>query len=161
MQVLFQAPSFHYEELPIFHREELRKLNHFAVYCQESKKKVLSVDYTSEDEEYEYVAETTVKEQVNALASRCHTNNVFATLLVNGKQEKFQLDSAPSVNIMSDETVIKLCGQDWLSDLEETPVTLVMYNQSEVKPLAWARSDSKSSTPRTIRKTASSSSCSW
>ncbi|XP_022789002.1 uncharacterized protein LOC111328763 [Stylophora pistillata] len=28
------------------------KLNHFAVCCQESRKKVLSVDYTSEDEEY-------------------------------------------------------------------------------------------------------------
>ena len=26
------------------------KLNHFAVCCQESKKKVLSVDYTSDDE---------------------------------------------------------------------------------------------------------------
>ena len=29
------------------------KANHFAVCCQESKKKVLSVDYTFEDEEYE------------------------------------------------------------------------------------------------------------
>ena len=36
---------------------------------------------------------------------------------------------------MTDDTVLKLCGQDSLSELEETPVTLVMYNQSEVKPL--------------------------
>ena len=80
--------------------------------CQESKKKVLSVDYTSEDEEYKYVAEIEVKEQVNALASRPYPNKVFATLLVNGNQETFQLDSGSTVNIMTDETVLKLCGQD-------------------------------------------------
>ena len=60
---------------------------------------------------------------------------MFATLLVYGNQEKFQLDSGSKVNIMSDETVLKLCSQDGLSELEETPVTLVMYNQLEVKPL--------------------------
>ena len=47
-------------------QELWQAINHFAVCCQESKKKVLSVDYTSEDEEYEYVAEIEVKEQVNA-----------------------------------------------------------------------------------------------
>ena len=57
--------------------------------CQESKKKVLSVDYTSEDEEYEYVAEIEVKEQLNTLASSRCPSKVFATLLVNGNQEKF------------------------------------------------------------------------
>ena len=61
------------------------KPNHFAVCCQESKKKVLSVDYTSEDEEYEYVAEIEVKEMVNTLASSRSPNKVFATLLVNGQ----------------------------------------------------------------------------
>ena len=67
--------------------------NYFAVCCQESKMKVLAVDYTSEDQEYEYVAET---------------------VLVNGKQEKFQLDSGSTVNNMTDETVIKFCGQNGL-----------------------------------------------
>ena len=94
--------------------------------CQESKKKVLSVGYTSEHEEYEYVAEIKVKEQVNALAFSPHPNKVFATLLVNGNYEKFQLDSGSTVNIMIDETVLKLFGQDGLSELEEIPVTLVM-----------------------------------
>ena len=64
---------------------------------------------------------------------------MFATLLVNGNYETFQLDSGSTVNIMIDETVLKLCGQDGLSALEETPVTLVMYNQSEVKPLGKKR----------------------
>ena len=109
--------------------------NYFAVCCQESKMKVLAVDYTSEDQEYEYVAEIEAKEQVNALASSRHLNNVFAIVLVNRTQEKFQLDSESTVNIITDETVIKLCGQDGLRELEETPVTLVMYNQSEDKHL--------------------------
>jgi len=115
------------------------KPNHFAVCYQKSKKKVLSVDYTSEDEEYEYVTEIEGKEQVNTLASSHHPNKVFATLLVNGNQEKFQLDSGSTVNIMTVETVLKLCGQNGLTELEETPVTLVMYNQSEVKPLGKKR----------------------
>lgn len=42
------------------------------------------MDYTPEDEEYEYVAKIKVKQQVNELASSCHPNKVFATLLVNG-----------------------------------------------------------------------------
>ena len=65
------------------------KLNHFAVCCQESERKVLSVDYTSEDEEYEYAAEIEVKEQVNALASSPHPYKVFATLLVNETRKSF------------------------------------------------------------------------
>ena len=40
---------------------------------------------------------------------------------------------------MTDETVLRLCGQNGLSELEETPVILVMYNQSEVKPLGKKR----------------------
>ena len=44
---------------------------------------MLSVECKSGDEEYEYVAEIEVKEQVHALASSGHPNKVFATLLVN------------------------------------------------------------------------------
>ena len=36
---------------------------------------------------------------------------------------------------MTNETVIKLCGQNGLSELEESPLTLVMYNQAEVELL--------------------------
>lgn len=35
--------------------------------------------------------------------------------------------------------MIKLCGENGLSELEETTVTLVMYNQSEIKPLGKKR----------------------
>jgi len=40
---------------------------------------------------------------------------------------------------MTDETVLKLFGQNGLSELEEPPLTLAMYNQSEVKPLGKKR----------------------
>ena len=59
------------------------------------------MDYASEDQEYKYVAEIEAKEQVNALASSGHPNNVFATVLVSGTREKFQLDSGWTVNIMT------------------------------------------------------------
>lgn len=36
---------------------------------------------------------------------------MFATLLVNGEEEKFQLDSGSTVNVMSDKTVSRLCGK--------------------------------------------------
>lgn len=111
--------------------------NHFAVCCRESKKKVLFMDFDSDDDEY--VAEIDVKEQVNALAPRNHASKIFATLLVNGGEEKFQLDSGSTVNLMSDKTVERLCGTGCLKDLDKTSVTLVMYNQSEVKPLGKKR----------------------
>ena len=76
-----------------------------------------------------------VKEQVNALASSNHASKIFATLFVNGGEEKFQLDSGSTEHLMTDKTVKRLCEIDCLKDLEITSVTLVMYNQSEVKPL--------------------------
>ena len=53
----------------------------------------------------EYVAVIAVEEQLNSVASAGNLNQVFATLLVNGKEEKFQLDSGSTVNIMADKTV--------------------------------------------------------
>ena len=43
---------------------------------------MLSVECESEDEEYKYVAEIEVKEQVHPLASSGHPNKVFATLAI-------------------------------------------------------------------------------
>ena len=54
------------------------------------------------------------------------------TLLVNGKEEKFQLDSGSTVNIMADKTVKKLNGENALDDLDKPSVTLVMYKKSEL-----------------------------
>ena len=43
-----------------------KNCSHFAVCCQESKKKVLSMDWESEDEEH--VAVIAIEEQLNSLA---------------------------------------------------------------------------------------------
>ena len=53
----------------------------------------------------EYVVVIAVEEQLNSVASAGNLNQVFATLLVNGKEEKFQLDSGSTVNLMADKTV--------------------------------------------------------
>ena len=53
----------------------------------------------------EYVVVIAVEEQLNSVASAGNLNQVFATLLVNGKEEKFQLDSGSTVNLMADITV--------------------------------------------------------
>ena len=102
------------------------KPNHCAVCGQESKRKVLSMECESEYEEY--VAVVAVEEQLNAVASASNSYQVFVTLLVNGKEEKFQLDSGSTVNIMADKTVKTLYGDNGL-----------MYNQSEVNPLGKKR----------------------
>ena len=60
------------------------------------------MDFESDDDKY--AAEIDVKEQVNALASSNHASKIFATLLVNGGEKKFQLDSGSTVNLMSDKT---------------------------------------------------------
>ena len=93
----------------------------------------------SESEDEEYVAVIAVEEQLNTVASAGNPNRVFATLLVNGKEEKFQLGSGTTVNIMADKTVKNLYGENGLDDMEKTSVTLVMYNKSEVKPVGKKR----------------------
>ena len=92
-----------------------------------------------ESEDEEYVAVIEVEEQLNAVAATGGRNQAFATLLVNGQEERFQLDSGSTVNIMADKTVTSLFGENGLDDVEKTAVTLVMYNQSEVKPLGRKR----------------------
>ena len=92
-----------------------------------------------ESEDEEYVAVIEGEEQFNAVASAGNPNQVLATLLVTGTEEKFQLDSGSTVNIMADKTVKALYGENGLDDLEKTSVTLVMYNQLEIKPLGKKR----------------------
>ena len=92
---------------------------------------VISQPMGSETEDEEYVAEIEVAEQVNAVDPNTHSKKVFATLLINGKEARDVLthgDSGSTVNIVADDAVKKLCGEDSLNNLEKTSVTLVMYN---------------------------------
>ena len=58
---------------------------------------------------------------------------MFVTLSVNDKEEHFQLDTGATVNIMSDRTPSKFCGNT--DRLESCNTTLLMYNNSGVKPI--------------------------
>ena len=55
------------------------------------------------------------------------------TLSINDKEENFQLDTGATVNVMSDRTPSKLCGN--ADRLESCSTTLLMYNKSEVKDI--------------------------
>lgn len=59
------------------------------------------MDCESEDEEY--IAVIAAEKQLNTVASAGNPKQVFAVLLVNGKEEKLQVDSGPTVNIMADK----------------------------------------------------------
>ena len=92
-----------------------------------------------ESEDEEYVAVIAVEGNLNYVSSAGNRNQVSATLIVNGKEQKFPLDNGSIVNIMADKTVQKLYGKNGVDDLEKTSVTLTMYNKSEVKPLGKKR----------------------
>ena len=93
------------------------------------------MEYESGDEEY--VAVIAVEEQFNSVTSTGNRNQVFATLTVNGKQEKFQLDSGSTVNIIADKTVKQIVWRE--RTISDSSVSLVMYSKSEIKPFGKKR----------------------
>ena len=52
----------------------------------------------------EYVASANVVESVEQIDHQKFPNKVFVTMQVNVKEEKFQIDTGATVDIMSDET---------------------------------------------------------
>ena len=93
----------------------------------------------SESEDEEYIAVIAAEKQLNTVASAGNPKQVFAVLLVNGKEEKLQVDSGSTVNIMAGKILKNLYGENGLDDMEKTSVTLDMYNKSEIKPLGKQR----------------------
>lgn len=88
-----------------------------------------------EIEDEEYVVEIEVVEQVNVVDLNIYFKKVFVILFINGKEVRDVLiygDSGFIVNIVVDDVVKKLCGEDSLNNLEKIFVIFVMYNQFEV-----------------------------
>lgn len=91
-----------------------------------------------ESEDQEYLAVIAVEEHFNSVTSAGNRNQVFATLTVNGKEEKFHLDSGSTVNMM--------VGMYWYwyvwrgRTVSDTPVSLVIENE---KWKLWARNVSR------------------
>ena len=92
-----------------------------------------------EDDVDEYVASVDSSKFANQVNTGASPDKAFATLVVNKKEEKFQLDTGATVNILSEAKFVALCGKDQLQKLQECKATLVMYNHSEEKPIGKKR----------------------
>ena len=137
------------------------KLNHWAAKCNSSNlprprharrppvAPVNAVDQTNyldddvltnqieaqDSDSDEYVAILENEEWIDTVHNEEHPNKVFVTLAINSVEEKFQLDSGATVNVLSEETLKRLCGITEASKLDKCNKTLVMYNKSQVKPI--------------------------
>ena len=65
-------------------------------------------------------------------------DKVFATMLLNDRYIRFQLDSGANFNVISQNDTMKRMARGALS-LETTNATLVMYSKSEEKLLGKKR----------------------
>ena len=66
-------------------------------------------------------------EETDIVKHKSNPNKVFVTLSVSEKEEHFQIASRATVNVMSDITLSKLCGN--ADQLESFSITLLMYSQ--------------------------------
>ena len=74
------------------------------------------MDFEPDDDEY--VADWRERASQCASLQQSREQN-FCHPSCHGGEEKFQLDSGSTVNLMSDKTVERLCGIDCLNDLEK------------------------------------------
>ena len=86
----------------------------------------------------EYVACVDFKVQVCAVENPDHKDKLLAVMALNGHRVLFQLDTGATVNILPAESFKEVYGEGSLSLLDNTEVTLVMYNKTE-KPIGKKR----------------------
>ena len=119
------------------------KQNHFAVTCRSKsqnaprRRTVHTLEADSDSDEY--VAYVEVQETVSAVDDGKHSNKLLATMILNGVEVKFQLDSGATVNLMPEEIYKRVYGEESMASLDKTDVTLVMYNKAEEKPVGKKR----------------------
>lgn len=73
-----------------------------------------------------------------AVENQYRKDKLFATMVLNDQQVQFQLDTGATVNILPEETFKQPYGEDSVPLLDNTEVTLIMYNKTE-KPLGKKR----------------------
>ena len=74
-------------------------------------------------------------ESVNSVYHKESPKKIFATLVLKETQVKFQLDSGATVNILPVEIYQEVQRDPELKHVKKTQTTLVMFNNSELKPL--------------------------
>ena len=88
--------------------------NHFAACCT-AQPRVNYVEH--EDDVDEYVASVDSSECTNQIDTDDSQNKAFATLVLNKKEEKFQLDTGATVNVLSESKFEALFGKHQLNKL--------------------------------------------
>ena len=114
--------------------------NHFALMCsvkpRERRESLKCVEDVDSDE---YIACVELRKSVCAVEVNQNKDKVFATMLLNDRHIRFQLDSGATVNVISQNDYSEAYGKESLLSLETTNATLVMFNKSEEKPLGKKR----------------------
>jgi len=74
-------------------------------------------------------------ESVNSVYQKESSKKIFANMVLDETLVKFQLDSGATVNILPVEIYKEVKKDTELKHLKNTKTTLVMFNNSELKPL--------------------------
>ena len=124
--------------------------NHFSVVCnkqrppphrkkprdkgkdRQSRSKVNMVYEQEESDSDDYCL---MVESVNSVYHKVSPKKIFATMVLKETQVKLQLDSGATVNILPVEIYQEVQKDPELKHLKNTQTTLVMFNNSELKPL--------------------------
>ena len=131
--------------------------NHFAVCCGKapsskpsSQKQVRSfhdVDYADESQYYEEISTLTTHSDTVFSIDESYKRKLFATMSINSRDVKFQLDSGATCNFITSE-VLQRSHCD--ADITQTSKVLSMYNGTTVKPIGHCKV--KMANPRNGRR---------
>ena len=114
--------------------------NHFALMCSvKPRERLESLKWVQDLDSNKYIACVELKESVYAVEVSQNKDKVFATMLLNDRHIRFQLDNGATVNVISQNDYSEVYGKESLLSLETTSATLAMYNKSEEKPLGRKR----------------------
>lgn len=114
--------------------------NHFALMCSvKPRERLESLKWVQDVDSDEYIACVELKESVYAVEVSQNKDKVFATMLLNDRHIRFQLDTGATVNVISQNDYSEAYAKESLLSLETTNATLVMHDKSEEKPLGRKR----------------------
>ena len=121
--------------------------NHFAAKCSlkqsrrqrakpfKQKKKKQQVSAMSDDSSSEEYLLTVNSESVDSVESQ----KLYARMVINGHDVRFQLDSGATVNILPIRDYKRVCEDPELNELEASLAVLNMYNGTKIRPLGKKR----------------------
>ena len=106
---------------------------------RENKNPVYSLEPESDsDGDYAFMIET-----VGSLNTRDQQRKIFAAMKLKDEVVKFQLDSGSTVNILPEDVYQKVFKDPQSTRLQKCKATLVMFNQSELKPLGSVKAETQ------------------